>query len=268
VKTVLVTGGTGLLGREVIRRLVATGYGVRVLTRHAGASPPGAQPVTGDLRTGDGLDEAVTGVDSIVHAASDPRDPRPVDVDGTGALLAAARRGGSPHLVYISIVGVDRIPLAYYRAKSVAEQLVEESGLPWTVLRTTQFHEFTVDLLRRLTRLPFVPAPRGWRIQPIDVRQVAARLVDAVGDAPGGRLPDLGGPSVLTMAAAADGYLRATGGRRRVVAIPVPGRFSAAYRSGANLAPHRRAGGRTWDGFLAELTGQPSPQSGPGRGRR
>jgi uncharacterized protein YbjT (DUF2867 family) len=161
MSTVLVTGGTGLLGRHVVRRLVATGHTVRVLTRHAGASAPDAQPVTGDLSTGDGLDEAVAGVDGIVHAASDPRSPGPVDVEGTGALLAAARRGGSPHLVYVSIVGVDRIPLAYYRAKSVAEQLVEESGLPWTILRATQFHEFTADLLRGLTRPPIAVLPRG-----------------------------------------------------------------------------------------------------------
>ena len=89
-----------------------------------------------------------------VTASCCSRDSRRVDVDGTRRLVQAARRAGDPHLVYVSIVGVDRIPLAYYRAKVDAERDVALSGLPWTTLRATQFHEFTADLLARLTRLP------------------------------------------------------------------------------------------------------------------
>jgi uncharacterized protein YbjT (DUF2867 family) len=251
--TVLVTGGTGVLGRDVTRRLTAAGHTVRVLSRNMSPAPPAVQVATGDLRTGAGLGEATTGVDAIVHCASDPRNFTEVDVDGTARLLAAARRSGvTPHLVYISIVGVDRIPWAYYRAKLAAERLIAEAGLPWTVQRTTQFHEFTLDLLRRVTRLPVVPAPRGWRIQSVDVREVAARLTAAVDHEPAGRLPDLGGPQILAMADVARSYLRAVGRRRPVVTVAVPGRFSASARSGANLVPGHRATGRTWDDFLAD----------------
>jgi len=248
VSTVLVTGGTGVLGRAVVARLTAAGHDARIMSRTG--------TVPGDLRTGDGLDAAVAGVDTVVHCASDPRDARRVDVDGTRRLVEAVRRAGDPHLIYISIVGVDRIPFAYYQAKAEAEREIALSGLPWTTLRATQFHEFTADLLAQLTRLPIVPAPRGWRFQPVDVREVADRLVAMVDAGPAGRLPDLGGPDVLTVAELAHAYLTATGRRRPIVALPVPGRFSASLRAGANLSPDGRAAGQTFAAFLAERSGE------------
>src|SRR3712207_3744683 len=192
MNTVLVTGGTGLLGRRVVRALLADGHPVRMLGRASAAMPAsGADVVAADLSTGAGLAEAVAGTTAIVHCASDPRDPGAVDVAGTQRLLHAAQHAGRPHVVYISIVGVDRIPTEYYRSKLAAERTIERAGLPWTVLRTTQFHEFVENLLGRLGKLPVVPAPRGWRFQPIDVEEVARRLADAVAAVPGGRLPDL-----------------------------------------------------------------------------
>ena len=254
--TVLVTGGTGLLGRRVCRALTADGHTVRVLSRTASGPPiPGADTAVGDLSTGAGLLQAVTGVSAIVHCASDPRNPRAVDVAGTERLLDAARSAGRPHVVYISIVGVDRIPLKYYAAKLDAEASIARSGLPATVLRTTQFHEFTVDLLDRTSRLPLVPTPRGWRIQPIDVDEVARRLADAVASGPATRLPDLGGPDIFPMAELLRDRLHDAGRRRPVVEIPLPGSVPAALRAGANLAPGNRAGGTTWREFLAGRTG-------------
>ena len=180
---VLVTGGSGLLGRAVVTRLAAAGHSVRVLTRSGSAAP---HAVPGDLHTGAGLDTAVAGVTAIVHCASDPRDPQRVDVAGTRRLVEAARRAGRPHVVDVSIVGVDRIPWAYYRAELAAERAIQGSGMPWTVLRTTQFHEFSLDLLRRAARLPVVPMPRGWRVQSIDIDEVARRLAGAVARGPAG----------------------------------------------------------------------------------
>jgi uncharacterized protein YbjT (DUF2867 family) len=255
MSTVLVTGGTGLLGRRVVRDLAAAGHTVRVLSRRA-VTPPvaGAEVAVGDLRTGWGLHQAVAATTAIVHCATDPRDGGAVDVAGTDRLLAAARHTDRPHLVYISIAGIDRMPTEYYRAKLAAEQAIAGSGLPWTVLRTTQFHEFVLDLVRRVTRLPVVPLPRGWRIQPVEVNEVAHRLAAAVASGPGHRLPDLGGPQVLPMPDIVRQYLDAAGRHRPVIELPVPGAFFAALRQGANLAPHLRAGGRTWAQFLAGQT--------------
>src|SRR3712207_2867395 len=165
--TVLVTGGSGLLGRAVVDRLAASGHRVRVLSRRSpDERSPSVEAVRGDLRTGSGLAQAVAGADAIVHCASDPRGFQDVDLAGTERLLAAARQVGRPHVVYISIVGADRIPYAYYRAKVGAERLIEESRLPCTTLRTTQFHEFSLAAVRQLARLPLVPIVRGRRLQP------------------------------------------------------------------------------------------------------
>lgn len=258
MSTVLVTGGTGLLGRRVAGHLTVAGHVVRVLShRRTAPAPGGTQVVVGDLRTGNGLSRAVRGTTAIVHCASDPRDFQAVDVEGTKRLLAAARAADAPHLLFISIVGIDRIPYRYYHAKLAVERDIEESGLPWTTLRTTQFHEFGRELLDRIAGLPVLPVPRGWRIQPIDVDEVARRLVTAVTTGPAGRLPDLGGPDVLPVAQMARGYLRAANRRRPMIEIPVPGAFSAAMRHGANLAPTNPSGGRSWDEYVQAYSRQP-----------
>src|SRR3990172_2973042 len=149
VTTILVTGGSGGLGSELVPRLAA-GHTVRILSRRP--RPPSATTewAQGELATGEGLAEAVAGVDMIVHAASSPfGKTRQVDVEGIRRLLPAAAPA-TPHLFYISIVGVDRIPFPYYRAKLAAEKLVEEPAVPYTILRATQFHTLIDRLLRNL----------------------------------------------------------------------------------------------------------------------
>src|SRR5690606_13323976 len=144
------------------------------------------------LETGEGLDTAVAGAEVIIHAASSStRRTQQVDVVGTERLLAAAHRAGVGHFIYISIVGIEQVPFPYYRYKLAAEKLVEAGGVPWSILRTTQFHNLLDLLLQLLARTPFVlPVPQDLPFQPIDVGEVAALLVDAVTAGPGGRLPD------------------------------------------------------------------------------
>jgi uncharacterized protein YbjT (DUF2867 family) len=248
---VLVTGGTGRLGRRVVRALAADGHSVRILSRRPAAPPvPGADVFVADLGSGAGLAESVAGTSAVVHCATEPRRSRTVDVEGTARLLEAARDAGRPHVVYVSIVGVDRIPTEHYRSKLAAERTIERAGLPWTVLRTAQFHEFVLHLLDRMTGLPVVPVPRGWRVQPIDVGEVARRLADAVLSAPAGRLPDLGGPEVFSVVDLVRDRLRETPRRRPVLELSVPGAVAAALRAGANLVPGNPSGGRTWREFL------------------
>ena len=254
MEPILVTGGTGQLGREVVDLLVAAGRPVRVLSRSATAAGPAtaAERVVGDLATGAGLAEATAGVGAIVHCASNRRDTRRVDLDGTRQLLEAARRQGQPHVVFVSIVAVDRVPVSYYRAKLGAERIVGEAGLPWTILRAAQFHTLIHDLLAKLARAPVVAVPRGWGAQPVDVRDVAARLIGLVDAGPVGRAPDFGGPKAYPVEALARSLLAATGRHRPVVRIPVPGKVSRALREGANLTPDQPRGIRTWEEFLAD----------------
>jgi uncharacterized protein YbjT (DUF2867 family) len=208
MQPMLVTGGTGTLGRPLVDLLARAGQPVCVRSRR-------------------------------------------VDVAGTGRLLDAARRAGSPHLVFISIVGVDRVPFRYYRAKLEAERLVEGSGLPWTIQRTTQFHDLLHRALGTLARSPVLLLPRGLRFQPVDTREVAERLVALALGPPAGRVADLGGPQVLAVEELAGGYLRATGRRRPVVRVNVPGATARGFRAGGHLCPEHPDGTRTWAEFLA-----------------
>ncbi|MEV0978468.1 NAD(P)H-binding protein [Streptomyces sp. NPDC049915] len=243
--TILVTGGTGTLGRLVTERLRAGGHEVRVLSRHT-------QPYAADLREGGpGLDAAVAGVDTIVHCASSPRG----DEGAARNLIAAARRAGVGHLVYISIVGVDRVPFAYYRSKLAVEKLVEESGLGWTILRTTQFHDLVVQVLRTLGKSPVMLMPAAVSDQPIEVAEVADRLTELALGAPAGRVADMGGPEVRTLESLARAWLRATGRRRLMVAVRLWGAAYRAFRAGGHLAPERAVGGGTFEEYLAKRFG-------------
>ena len=249
-RPVLVTGGTGTLGRALVHTLLDAGVPVRVLSRRdrSPAAPPEAQWAVGNLLTGDGLSEAVTGARAVVHCASDPRRPDD-DLDAAVQLLLAARAAAVPHLVYVSIVGVDRVPFAYYKAKHRVEEIVEDGGVPWTILRATQFHDFVATLLDYLSRGPVALAPAGMSDQPVDVREVATRLLQLVAAGPSGRVEDLGGPQVLTVTELMRTYLAATGRRRPVWTVPFPGPLRA-FRSGAHLAPEHAVGRQTFAEWL------------------
>jgi uncharacterized protein YbjT (DUF2867 family) len=250
---VLVTGGTGTLGRAVVPALQAAGSQVAVLSRSPGSSPDGVRRLVGDLGSGVGLREALSGMDCVVHLASDFRHARQVDVDGTARLAGAASAAGCSHLVVISIVGCDQVPFGYYRAKTVAEETALRGPVPASVLRATQFHGLVVRLAQALTLGPVAVVPRGLRAAPVDVRDVAERLARAVAEGPGGRLPDLAGPDVVDLADVAVDWAVRRGRRHpRPLRPPAWGGALRAFADGANLpGPQAERGRRT----LAEWMG-------------
>lgn len=246
-KRILVTGGTGRLGRVLVPQLVAAGRDVRVLTRSERA-PAAHHWVIGDLRTGSGLPDALTGIDVIVHLATTNGRG---DITATRALIDAARASGRPHLVYLSIVGIDDHALGYYRAKVACESLIERSELPWTILRATQFHDLIAEICEVQRLLPVLAMPAKVDFQPIDITEVADRLA-ALAEGPArGRVPDMGGPQIRTATDLGRSYLRAVGRRRPVVAVPLPGRAMRDFRAGHHLAPDHRDGRITFEEFLA-----------------
>jgi uncharacterized protein YbjT (DUF2867 family) len=243
---ILVTGGTGVLGRELVRRLQDQAE-VRVLTRRPPRDPGFVQ---GDLETGDGLTAAVQGVDAIAHCASAADYRRPQrEVTQLRRLLDAVGRA-RPHLAYISIVGVDRVSFGFFRAKLEAERVVEESGLPWTVLRATEFHDLLLMFLMRLAKGPIAVVPRGSFFQPVDVGEVADRMANLVMAPPAGRVRELGGPRVEAMEDLMRAYLAAANRRRRVVKIPVPGRLGAGLGVGEHMLTDGDRGTVTFDEYL------------------
>jgi uncharacterized protein YbjT (DUF2867 family) len=251
---ILVTGGTGALGRQLVPRLRAAGHDVRVLSRHArpAGDPDGPGWAVGDLVTGAGLGEALRDVRTVVHCASDPRRPRR-DLAAARQLITAARAAGGPHLVYVSIVGVDRVPLGYYRIKLEVERLVAQSGLPWTVLRATQFHDLLCYLFQLAATLPVLMVPAGVSFQPVDTGDVADRLTELAAAPAAGRVADFGGPLVQDTAELARAWLRAAGRRHRpVLPVRVPGRLMRGYAAGGHLAPDHADGRVSFAGFLRE----------------
>lgn len=251
---VLVTGGTGVLGREVVSRLVSEGTTVRVLSRNPdGRVPAGAEGMRGDLTTGTGLDHALAGVGTVVHCASDTRRPQR-DLEATRRLLTAARAAGGPHIVYISIVGVDRVVFGYYHVKLACETYVLESGLPCTVVRATQFHDLILMGLGMLAKSPILAVPNGLRVQPVDTEAVAGELASMAVGEPLGRAPDLGGPVVEDARDMLGAYLRATGRDRRILTMPASGKAVAGIRAGGLLLENGRTVGRTFGDFLSART--------------
>ena len=247
VSEVLVTGGTGLLGKQVVERLGSAGVETRVLSR---SGQPGT--LRGDLSTGEGLDLAVRGAETIIHCASSPfRKARQTDVEGTKRLLETAITAGVSHIVYISIVGIDRVPsYPYYRIKLNTERVIESSPIPYTILRATQFYELVLMAIRFLERMPVMVVPNGFSGQPIDAGEVAGRMVELALSDPAGRVPDIGGPQVRTVADIVRGYLEVTGRRKRILMFRLPGKTARAFREGVLTCPSNRYGEIRWEEFL------------------
>ena len=245
---ILLTGGTGTLGRLVVPRLREAGCNVRVLSRSSHESRDGIEYVTGDLLKGEGIEPAVDGAEIILHLAGGPKG----DDEATRNLVRAASRARVQHLVHISVIGADRVPLGYFRSKLGAERAVADSGLPWTTLRAAQFHDLVLNVVQKMVKLPVIPVPGGLRFEPVDSDEVAARLVELTLGKPAGLVPDLAGPKVYGMAELIREYLRARGMRRSMMPVRMPGKAGRAYRAGENLSVERAAvGKRTWEDFLA-----------------
>lgn len=254
---ILLTGGTGTLGRRLLPLLWAAGREVRVLSRSAHAPGDGITYATGDLTTGEGVEAAMEGVETVVHCAGTAKG----DGDKARHLVrAATAAGGVRHVVFISVVGAERVPVVsgvdramfgYYASKREAERVIEDSGLPWTTLRATQFHELLLMMVRPMSKLPVVPAFRGFRFQPVDAGEVAERLTGLALGEPAGLVPEMGGPHVRTMRDLIRAYLLAEGRHRPVVDLPLVGGAARALREGANLTrPDHTAGRRSWEEFL------------------
>jgi uncharacterized protein YbjT (DUF2867 family) len=260
---ILVTGGTGRLGRLVVPMLREAGRDVRVLSRSPKQTTGPVRYLAGDLVEGTGIAPAVKGVGTILHLAGAANAKG--DEQGTRNLVQEASRAGVEHVVFISVIGADRVPLGYLRNKLAAEQVVAESGLPWTTVRAAQVHDLVLMMARGMAKLPVVPAPTGLRLQPVDAQEVAARLAELTLDKPAGRVADLAGPEEHTMKELIRSYLQAAGKHRLTVPMRIPGKAGRAYRAGDNLTLRNVSRGtRTWEDFLAaELGAAAAPAPRP-----
>ena len=240
-------GGRGLLGTAVTPLLVARGHEVVIASRSA----EGTGHAKVDLATGHGLAEAIEGCDVVLHLASDVRDQKGTDLKGTRRLLEVI---DGQHLVYMSIVGVDKHPFGYYRTKHQVEQMIEASGVPHTIVRATQFHEFIAFVLGAMTKGPVALIPKKFVFQPIATSDVAEMVADVVDKTPSGLLPDIAGPEIHTAEYLARSFMEARGRERPILNMPLVGATATAFRSGVHTNPDRAIGRSSWEEWLAAQT--------------
>lgn len=240
--TILITGGTGGLGRPTVAALRNAGHTVRIFSRR-----PGPAHAVGDLSNGSGLAAALEGVAAVVHCATNRRK----DAPATRRLLEAAKSAGVSHFLFISIVGVDDIPYFYYRDKVVIETMVAGSGIPFTILRATQFHDFVAMFLRPQRRLPWITV-LDLEVQPIAVEEVAERLAELAVGPPAGRVTDIGGPERLHLAAFARQWQAEHGTHKKIRMLRLGGKTIRAFQQGHHTTALPGYGTGTFAEFAAD----------------
>lgn len=208
---ITIAGSTGQIGSKVAALLAAAGHDVVGLSRADGC----------DVVTGVGLDVALRGADVLVDVTNSPSfDDDPVMAFFTAEsanLVAAARGAGIGHVVVLSIVGADGLPdSGYMRAKVVQETTITGSGIPYTIVRATQFHEFADMIVGSLLHDGTIHAPDA-RIQPIAAADVAAEIADVAQAAPINGIVNLGGPEKMSFAQLANTLTAARGESTPVV---------------------------------------------------
>lgn len=249
---IAVIGGTGTLGRCVAAQLAAQGDRVRILSRQppAEAQAPTVEHRVVDVQSGNGLTEGLIGVEAVIDASNSTRRPAHLLVEGNRKLLAAERDAGVQHHVAISIVGCDKVPLSYYKVKVRQETVIADGPVPWSLLRATQFHPFVASFFHSADRLRILPTGAA-KLQPIDVVDVAHRLVDVVQRQPAGILPEISGPEALTFTDLADIWRQARPRKRLSVKLPMVGRLGHALRDGRLCNPEAASSGTSFKEWLA-----------------
>jgi uncharacterized protein YbjT (DUF2867 family) len=227
---IAVIGGTGTLGRHVCAELVTRGHEVRAIGRSSPDFPV-------DLTTGDGLDAALNGCGAVVDAsnATSARRAAQVLVEGSQRLLAAEQRAGVGHHVCLSIVGCERVPMGYYKVKVDQERVVRQGGVPYTIVRATQFHELAAAALGAAGRYRVLPVPRI-QLQTVAAAEVARVVSDVAAAPPGRERVQVAGPEVSSARELARTWRSVTGTPAVLVPIPLPGKLGRVLRAGGLTA--------------------------------
>ena len=254
MKQILVTGGTGTLGKTVVQRLLNLGFQPTILsTRKNPDVPTGTRLLTADLTKRESLEDVIKGVDIIIHCASNPKNSEEVDVKGTRNLLEALHKTSFTHLIYLSIVGIDKSTYPYYVNKLRVEKMIQESKIPWSILRVTQFHDFVLNrIINSSENKPNATfkIPKGLKFQPIDVEDVTKNIIQLVISGPANSTSILGGPEILSIEEMTHIYLRETGKADTIEEVFVENDFYNIFRSGINLRPEYSVGVIKWRKFL------------------
>ncbi len=253
-KKVLITGGSGTLGSAIIKLAIEDDrYEVSTLStdpeKHV--FPSNCRVFKADLTSANGLQEALKGIQLIIHCASSVTDPQHVDVDGTSNLLAALDQSIIENFVYVSIVGIDHTDHPYYVMKEKVEQLIAASGIPYSILRATQFHEYVIAFIKGLKASAMaIDVPTGLKFQPIAVSELAGAYLEMLTKKATGTITAIGGPEILGLEEMTAAYLKAVSSQQQLKLVEPSQPREFRFRTGANLVPEARYGQITWTRFL------------------
>jgi uncharacterized protein YbjT (DUF2867 family) len=229
---VAVVGATGTAGTPIAAELERLGNDVRHLSRGSKTHPV-------DLLTGEGLDAALDGCEAVIDASNvtgSAKKARALLVEGGARLLEAEARAGVGHHVCLSIIGIDRVPIAYYGVKQEQELLVREATVPWTIVRATQFHQlvdWAFSSLARARILPRASAP----LQPIDPVDVASAVAGVVAGTPLQDTMTIAGPQIQPIAELARTWKAASGKKALLLPLPLLGKAGLGLRAGGLTDP-------------------------------
>jgi uncharacterized protein YbjT (DUF2867 family) len=235
---ILVIGGTGRIGSKVVQRL-----------RDQGHEAVAAAPQTGvDILSGDGLDAAMQGVSVVLDLSNSPTfDAASVDWFRTAGrnIADAEKKAGVKHHLVMSVVGTDRLAgNDYFRGKLALEQLFRDSGIPYTIIRSTQFFEFLPGIIESSVEGDNVRLSTGL-VQPIAADDVAAAVAQYTLSPPANGIVEIAGPERAPMSEMAERYMRTVGDGRRVVGDPHAPYFGGELQADT-LVPH----GDGWRGTI------------------
>jgi uncharacterized protein YbjT (DUF2867 family) len=217
---ILVVGGTGLIGSQVVQKLTLASHDALCATRSTGV----------DLITGDGLEHILEGVEVVINVANSPTfDQASLDFFATSMsnLLSAGATAAVRHQVVLSIVGADRVPqLDYFRAKTMQEQLLREGPTPYSIVRATQFFEYVDTIISWTSADKAVRLP-STRIQPVAAADVVDAVVEVSLGAPLRGIRNVAGPEVFRLDELARVTLAARHDSRSVITDERAGMFAA-----------------------------------------
>jgi uncharacterized protein YbjT (DUF2867 family) len=264
---VLVTGGTGHLGRDLVERLLQQGHRVRVFARSP-RRDANVEWAVGDLATGEGLRPALEGVHTVINAATHSpiaqrgsvrpvdlfKSPSAVDVEGTERLIAQCCEASIQHFVHVSIVGLEEASLPYARVKLAGERLVRQSSLPWSVVRAMPFYYLLEKMLAGLAWLPVWPVPKTV-FNPVDTSDVADYLARCAFDGARGMRAEIGGPEDVSLAEFSRQYQQARGFNHPILTLPLS---ESAARGMGFVVSRGARGDLSWSAWLKRAFAGPS----------
>ena len=252
-----VTGASGVLGSSIFE--YALGEGVEVIGIGRGAPAPGQAWRTADVQRADELVSAFDGVDAVIHAAAPATLKADDEVLFARRAIDAAEAAGVGHLVYVSIVNVERNRFfEYYRGKHDAEKLVAESGLGYTIVRIAQFHEFVAFLIEAFSKQPVALFPPGAAFQPIDTAAAAERLIEIARGPAQHRVLDIAGPQVLAMPDMFDVWKIVYGVRKPSVTLPLLLPLAQVISRNRLIDESAERLGITWETWLRAHRDEPN----------